>query len=140
MARPARQYIVLLAALIAASAAHAEVAPRTPEQLQAMATLIVTGTVQRIYETTEQSGGYEHTFGVAEISTLAVEKGQETPDLLYARFWSRRWVGGGPPPLTGHGIRLIPSKGETVRLFLIRAADGGYDVVAPNGFQSIDGK
>lgn len=136
MARYCWLFLLLLSSLTIATSAYAEVGDRTPGQLQEMAASVITGTVQRIYETTETSDGFEVQRWVAEISVQSVEKGDETASLVYARYWSKRWVGGGPPPTTGYGHRGVPSRGEAVRVFLAKASDGGLDVVYPNGFQA----
>lgn len=138
MARLPFTHILLLCLLASPLAIHAEVGNRTPEQLQKTASLIITGTVQRVYEAIEVSDGFEYTTRVAEISVESTEKGAEGAPLVYARYWSRRWIAETPPPTTRYGHRGVPAKGDTVRVFLTRDGDGGLDVVDPNGFQAPD--
>ena len=128
----------LVLALLVPSMALSEVPNRTVEELQQLSSLVVKGRVQRIYSTVEVSKGVQYTRSVAEISVLAVEKGVPPDGLLYARFWRSRWVGDGPAPTTGYGHRGIPAAGNTVRVFLVRAHDDGFDVAPPNGFQPAD--
>jgi hypothetical protein len=117
-------------------AIHAEVGDRAPRELQKLASLIITGTVQRVYEAVEISDGFEHTTRIAEISVQSIDKGAVDARLVHARYWSRRWIAETPPPTTGYGHRGVPTKGDTVRVFLTREPDGGLDVVYPNGFQA----
>jgi hypothetical protein len=120
--------------LLAASPAGAEVGDRSPEDLARLASCVLRGTVQRVYTTTETAAGFRETTGVAELTVGAIDKGCGGEELVYARFATREWVGRGPAPTTSYGHRGLPRPGQTVRVYLTRGADGGYDVVLPNGF------
>lgn len=138
MARRPRTHWLLLCLLVSPVAIQAEVASRTPDQLRNMASTIITGTVQQIYEVVEISDGFETRDRVAEISVQSTDKGVEGAPLVYARYWSRRWIARTAPPTTGYGHRDVPTKGDKVQVFLTHAEDGGLDVVYPNGFQTPD--
>ena len=131
---------VILSALVVAllaPGAGAEVPNRTPEQLQEWSTHLVAGEVQTLYVSVSRGDKFEDTKGVAEVRVTAVEKGDglEPGELVYARYWRRKWVGEGQPPTGSNGHRGLPKAGDVVRVHLKRAKDGGYDVLLPNGFQ-----
>ena len=121
------------------SRAPGEVPPLLPEELKQSSTHIVTGEVRRIYTHVETVGPYEQTNGVAEVAITGLEKGDgvKPAGLLYARFWDQRWVGRGEQPPGASGHYDVPARGKRVRIFLKRSADGGYDVLLPNGFHAI---
>ena len=122
-----------------AAAATAEVPDLSRDDLNHLATHVVTGQVQRIYTNVETGGGYEFTHGLAEISITGLEKGDglKVGGLVYARFWGKRWIGQGEPPPDAYGHGGVPAKGAGVRVYLERAKDGGYDVLLPNGFEPL---
>jgi hypothetical protein len=131
-----------------AAFATAEIVSKTPEQLRAAATHIVTGQVLGVYTRTQTQGNYERTDCIAEVRVTASEKGDGiAPDqLVYARYWHRRWIGGGPPPPGTNGFRGMPSENDTVRIYLNRDGNdgfggsypkGGFNVVGPNGFEKL---
>ena len=115
--------------------ARAEVPLKSKAQLQAGATHIVIGKVETIYSVMSKSDDWVDTKSVAEIAVQKVEKGDriQTGDLVYGRFWNKRWIGkGNPDPFSaGH---IGPETGQLVRVYLVRKG-GGYDVILPNGFE-----
>ena len=129
----------LMALALAAPFARAEVPDQTPERLQKNATHVVAGEARALYVSVSREGNYEETKGVAEIRVTGVERGDglEPGGLVYARYWRRKWVGDGNPPPGSAGHRGLPKVGDTVRVHLKRADDGGYDVLLPNGFQPV---
>lgn len=114
--------------------------PEEPvEVLQERASHIVTGTVDRIYISTEDRGNWRFRHQVAAISVETVDKGERVRngDMLYARFWNKEWIGDGPSPPDFYGHRGVPGAGDFVRVYLSQQQDGGLDVFAPNGFESV---
>jgi hypothetical protein len=131
--------VIVAALALVAPRAGAEVPNQTPEQLRRHATHAVAGEVQTLYASVSRVGDYEETKGVAEIRVTDVEKGDgpKPGDLVYARYWTRKWVGAGHPPPGSAGHRGLPKAGDTVHVHLKRADDGGYNVLLPNGFRTI---
>ena len=129
----------MLLSLASFSAAIAEIPNRTPQQLREGASQIVTGKVQQIYSMEEKSGDYVFTRSVAAVSVDAVEKGVgiSKGELVYVRFWRKKYVGAGRPAPGHFGHRGIPAVGDVVRIYLKKADDGGFDVVGPNGFDVV---
>lgn len=128
-----------------------EIVPKSPEQLQKLATHIVTGTVNAIYSHTESSSDWQTTHFLAEIKVSTVEKGTglQKDQLVYVRYWTRGWIGAGQVPPSTAGYRGLPNKGDTIRVFLAQNAydgfgtnqnDGGFHVIGPNGFEVIKAK
>ena len=132
--------ILLMAAGLAATAALAEIPPLSPERLRADATHIVKGKVLTIYQRTESKGDYEYFRYLAEIRVEACEKGDgiKKGQLLYTRYWERRWVGKGYPLPGIYGQHRLPEEGERVRVFL-KGEDGGFDFLEPNGSEKVKG-
>ena len=56
-------------------------------------------------------------------------------DLVYGRFWNKRWIGEGNPGPFSRG-HMGPNTGQLVRAYLVRK-DGAYDVILPNGLRGI---
>ena len=127
----------LLVAVAFVATVHAAIPNQSKEQLQAGSTDIVIGTVKMIYIDETKEGQWHKTVGVIEIAVSKIEKGDKlAPDeLVYARFWTQKWVGKGDPPPYGAGHRP-PKKGDEVRVYLKRK-DGGFDALLPNGFEVI---
>lgn len=111
-------------------------------------TNVVTGTVKAIYQRTEKVNSWEYTHFIAEIRVKDSEKGEgiAIDSLVYVRYWRKQWSGkGNPPPDTG-GHSPIPSKGDSVRVYLARNSydgftfennDGGFNVIGTNGFEKL---
>lgn len=114
----------------------AEIADRSPEELQRGSTNIVVGKVQRLYESKAKRGGYAVTYRLAEILVTETAKGDglAKDKVIHVRYWTQRWARSSPPPPGTNGHRGLPKLGDTVRVFLTRAKDGGLDVILPNGF------
>jgi hypothetical protein len=122
--------------LVLGAGAVAAVPPLSAEARKKAATDIVVGKVQNVY-TTERSErpGWSDRLYAIEVLPTAVEKGTAiTPGkLIYARTWS---PGKRPPQIVGHqGQNEIPKQGATVRLYLTRGKDGGFDLLTPNGVE-----
>jgi hypothetical protein len=137
----------LWAALLA-GALRAEKVDLSPEELRQTATHVVVGKVKAIYERTESSSLWRTTFYVAELEVANGEKGEgiKPGDLIYVRYWHRRWIGKGPPEPNTSGHRGLPTANETLRVYLARKAydgftrdnqDGGFNVIGANGFEPL---
>ena len=86
--------LALVAVVLSPSTARAEKAPLSPEELRKTATHVVVGKVTAIYTRTETAGDWQYTLYVAEIQVAETEKGDgvKKGDLVYARYWHRRWI------------------------------------------------
>jgi hypothetical protein len=91
--------IALLIALVAAILGHAEVALKSKAGLGDEAIHIVVGKVRTVFTATTESADRVDTKSVAETVVQKVEKGGrlQAGDLVYGRFWNRRWIGKGDP-------------------------------------------
>lgn len=139
-ARPA--VIVAIAAVVfaaVATAVRADVPNRTPEELRADASHIVTGRVLAVASYDERGENTVVTRHVAELEVEAVEKGEglAPKQLVYLRFprlkevLMRGWVG-------PSGARIVPERGARVRAFVRRdPTSGGVDLILPNGFEPL---
>ena len=121
------------------SSGFSDIPPEPPEVLTERASHILEGKVGRIYSTAEDRGDWRYQHKVAAIGIEHVKKGTgvSTGDRLYVRFWNKQWIGKGPLPPGFSGHRGIPRLGEKVRVYLTNGQDGGFDVLAPNGFQKV---
>ena len=141
-----RSLIIGLTAAIALAPALWAIGPKlTPQQLREMATHVVTGKVDAIYERTEKKGDWEYTHYIAEIRISDSEKGEgiRKGDLLYVRYWQRGWRGDGPVPPSGMGYRGLPAEGDSIRVYLEREAPNRsalfkFKVVAEDGFEKLE--
>lgn len=127
-------------------------APSSKQQLETIATHILVGKVQAVYSYKEREGiplvsGYEYDHKVAEVKVEKVEKGKISENLVYVRYWSRKWQGIGLPPPGGQSYENQPKKDQTCRFYLAKNSydgwkdgnkDGGYNVVYVNGIQPIN--
>ena len=118
---------------------QAEVINQSPESLRKNATHIVTGKVAKVTETSTKSENVDDIKGVCEITVTASEKGEGilTGKVVKARYEQSFWIGKGPSPTRSTGHKGIPKKGDSVRVYLSKANDGGYDAEFPNGFEQI---
>lgn len=147
--------LLLAASLSALALALAPTAPEKadldPAALRQLATHVLTGEVRSIYTRTEREGSWEVTRHAAEVAISATEKGEglATGELVYVRYWTRRWRGWGSPPPSTSGHRGIPAEGDAVRVYLARNAydgftednqDGGFNVIGANGFERLPAK
>ena len=131
---------VLVAALSFDSRLHAEKVDLTPAQLLETATHVMTGKVKAIFSRVEVNEDYEYRHYVAEVAVEGIEKGKglKKTQLVYVRYLMMGYVGDGFPPPGSSGHRGLPAVGETRRIYLkLNGDDGGYDVVFPNGFETI---
>jgi len=137
-------FILLLIAL--GEPVRAQKMDLTPLQLKAIASHVVVGTVQRIYERKEVSRDWVTTRYVAEVRVRAVEKGGGIAQdgLLYIRYWRQTWVARHSGRGT-EGHRGLPAEGATLRIYLSRYTydgfgpnlDGGFNVIGGNGFEKL---
>ncbi|MEI8382022.1 MAG: hypothetical protein WCJ09_17970 [Planctomycetota bacterium] len=129
--------VCLLVSVAFVATVHAEIEPKSKEQLQSGSTDIAIGTVKMIYTEETKDAQWHKTVGVIEIAVSKLEKGDKLAlgDSVYARFWTQHWIGKGNPPPFGTGHHL-PKKGDEVRVYLERK-DGGYDALLPNGLEVI---
>lgn len=117
--------------------ASAQLPPPTRDQLNASATHAVKGVVLNNYIRTERKDNWEYTFGVAELDVKQVTKGQDilARDRVFVRYWRKAWLG--DPDLipdSNLGNDNIPSKGDTVEMYLMGNRQIGFDAFTPNGF------
>ena len=131
---------ILAFSLLSVLPASAAVPPRSPENLKENATDIVVGQVVRVYAgTREVREGMTDDVYVAEVKVGATAKGESAPGkVIFVRYWKpksrpRGWTG-------PQGQNVLPAAGKSVRLFLVRAEDGGLDVLTPNGVEVVEGK
>jgi hypothetical protein len=139
---------VLLVTLTIILPAHAEIVPKSPEQMQKMATHVVQGKVKAIYASSARAGNYQQTHYLAELAVDKVEKGEglQEKQLVYVRYWTQAWAGPGQPPPGTAGHRGLPTAGQSVRVYLVNKGydgggnvnDGGYNVVFADGFQVLN--
>ncbi len=138
----------LLIVLVAFAATRTEIPNKSPEMLEKGATHIAVGEVVRIYKVEEKESKWKYTRCVAELRVEVIEKGEgfAAGELLYVRWFSRRYRGGTPPPSSNGYHGKVPSSGDRVRVYLARNAhdgfnpdnlDGGYNVLIPNGFEKL---
>jgi hypothetical protein len=138
----------LLTVVALAGIARAEKVPLSPEELRKTATHIVVGKVTAIYTRAETNGPWQYTHYVAEIRVGETEKGDglKKGDMVYARYWHRRWVGKDRQPPSTAGHYGVPTQGDTIRVYLARNAydgftfdnkDGGFNVIGANGFEPL---
>jgi len=157
-----RKHIPIVAALLCAiaPAVHAEKASLSPDRLKQTATHVVVGKVHFIYMRSDNghtqpnqarssdARDWAYTRYLAEVQIQSTEKGEhlQPGELVYVRYWTRRWRGKGPIPTSTGGHRGLPSQGDTVRIYLARNAydgftfqnhDNGFNVIGANGFERI---
>jgi hypothetical protein len=139
-----RSLIIGLTYAIVLAPALWAIGPRfTPQQMHEMATHVVTGGVDAIYERTAQKGDWKYTYYIAEISVNDSEKGEGVGRgvEIFVRYWSRRWIGNGPVPASGMGQRGKPAEGDSIRAYLERKAQNQntlFKVVAEDGFEKLE--
>jgi len=137
----------LLVLLTISTGAYGERVDMPSAWLKETATHVVIGTVTAVYESKVDDKEWSTTHCVAEVRIKTVEKGEglKTGDLVYVRYWHRRWISASPPRPDTNGHRGLPSSGQTLRIYLARDAyngagttnDGGFDVVFANGFEKL---
>lgn len=141
--------VALFIGLAATAPARAEKAPLSPEELRATATHIVVGKVGAIYTRTDTIGDWQYIRYVAEVRIAESEKGDgvKKGDLVFARYYHKRWAGKGKQPPASSGHTGTPNTGDTVRVYLARNAydgftednnDGGFNVIGGNGFEKLE--
>ncbi|MDQ3333291.1 MAG: hypothetical protein M3552_22035 [Planctomycetota bacterium] len=127
-------------AALAVSSAFAEIPKLSQDELREDASEAFSGEVVETYERTKKSAKYERTYGVAEIAVESVEKGSEVAvgDRVFVRYWGKRWVGAGDPPPDHYGHWNVPSKTDSVVVYVKGDRKTGYDVLSPNGFYAVE--
>ena len=126
---------------------HAEKVNMPPAALKKTATHVIVGEVAQIYERKEVSEEWNTTYYLAEVRIKEVEKGDgiKPEELVYVRYWNRSRMPNRPLRPDTNGHRGLPTKGETLRIYLARNAyngfgstnDGGFDVIGANGFEKL---
>ncbi len=106
-----------------------------PEQLLAVSSDVVIGTVVQVYTREKTVGGYRRTLCVSEIAVEEVVKGNaiKTNDRIFARYYHTKWTGGEPRPVGWNGQRGEPT-GARIKVYLRGSRSSGFRVVEPNGF------
>src|SRR6186713_3195955 len=137
----------LLVLLTISTGAYGERVDMPPAWLKETATHVIIGTVTAVYESKVEDKEWSTTRCVAEVRIKTAEKGEglKTGDLVYVRYWHRRWISASPPRPDTNGHRGLPNSGQTLRIYLARNAyngagtrnDGGFDVVFANGFEKL---
>jgi hypothetical protein len=145
--KPITFALLALIPAILASPILAEKINMSPVELRRTATHVIVGTVVRVYERNQTTKEQKFTHYVAEIRIKEIDKGEglKNGDLLYARYWTSRWLetASRTPGPSGH--RGLPAEGETLRVYLARNAydgfgqtrDGGFNVIGANGFEKL---
>ncbi|HEV7279920.1 MAG TPA: hypothetical protein VGN57_06860 [Pirellulaceae bacterium] len=138
----ARTMLFLGLAVAFATAAFAEIASRTPEQLQKAADVIVVGTVQEIHAQRTMDELWDDQVGTVLFLVEKVEKGDKVGpgDQMKIDFWTKRWVGpkGANMPTYGSGHFLPKADPQAkVRAFVQIKEDGSYHAILPNGFNEL---
>jgi hypothetical protein len=80
---------------------------------------------------------WETTHSIAELQVQKMDKGKHDSKIAYVRFWNKRYTGKGPAPPGSYGHRGVPAVGAVTRVFVVPGADGGLDVLPPNGFAAV---
>ena len=127
--------------------ALAEVPDKSPEKLRRAATMVVVGSVVKVYRRQESATHWDYQRYVAEVRVVHCEVGDlDEGDLIYTRYWRRRYTGPPPGEPSTSGYRDLPAEGETLRLYLAQNAgdgysrdnnDGGFNAIFPNGFERL---
>ncbi len=144
MSRMICLFVVVSSCVI--SVARAEKVDLSPQELREMATHVVTGHVNMIFQQTLALDDWQYTLYVAELRIAECTKGDglAAGNLMYARYWQQQWIGNGDAPPSTSGHRGLPDEGDFVRVYLSRNAydgfgdnsDGGFNVIGANGFES----
>lgn len=107
--------------------------PRSPEQLQESAEIVVEGRVTNLKKTTVQVKGGTDTQFTMDVSVNAVKKGDLKPHVIIpvvmrqTRTRTQGWAG-------PQGQNDIPAELQFVRMFLVRSGDH-YQPLEPNGWE-----
>lgn len=119
--------------------AHAEIPKASKEDLHASASHVIHGTVSRTYERKEKQREFEFTYGVAEVAVGRVAKGADMAanDIVFVRYWGKRWIGPGNPPPDHYGHCDVPEAADTVEVYVRGDRKTGFDVLSPNGFFAV---
>ncbi|MFK7909125.1 MAG: hypothetical protein AB8F34_00840 [Akkermansiaceae bacterium] len=141
-------FAVFVFVIALAAPVWAEKVNMSPKTLHKLATHVVTGEATAIYERTEKKGAWKYTHCVVEIRVKESEKGNgiQKGNLIYARYWHRKWSSLLRLPPSTNGHRGLPKKGDRLRFYLARNAydgftnennDGGFNVIGANGFERL---
>ncbi len=101
-------------------------------QLEEKATHIVDGIVKGVYacEQGKEKGVIYYVLEV-EVGSVVKGVGPDKLEVLYVRCWQRKEKS--TDPSISNGQVRIPAERQSVRVYLKRAPDGGYDILEPNG-------
>lgn len=138
-----RSALALFAVLCLRSAASAEKAPLSTEELVNQADAIVVATIDDIRIQSEPST-FERAFGNTDwgiyltLKINAIEKGMFDGETLEARCFRIRTRRSQMEYLTPSGHHPIPENGSTVKAFLKKKSNR-WEVILPNGLQPIGG-
>lgn len=141
-------FVTAIVSVLLARPLWAAQARATREALQEHATHIVTGKVVAIYQRITADDSYKHLRYVAEIVVDECEKGEgiQRGDRVSVWYWQEHWIGRGYPPPNGTGNDDLPTEQESVRVYLQYLPHdddswyhkpGGYNVITPNGFETL---
>jgi hypothetical protein len=123
--------------LAAASIGLAEIAPKSPAELD-KAKVIVVGKINGTFKETTRSTEWENSRGVVEIEVEKVERGEgiKPGDIVFARFWNRSWIKDNNPPPSGSG-HYLHDNNTKVRAYL-EPGKGAYEILLPNGLVVVE--
>lgn len=141
-------FVTAIVSVMLARPLWAVQARATREALQEHATHIITGKVAAIYQRTTADDSYKQLRYVAEIVVDECEKGEgiQRGDRVSVWYWREVWIGRGYPPPNGTGNYDLPTEQESVRVYLQYLPHdddsqyfkpGGYNVITPNGFETL---
>ena len=104
------------------------------EKLQRFSSDVVVGTVVRVFKETSSDGSFETTLYVTEIAVEEVAHGKSLKkgDRVFAKHYSKSWIGEGRIPTGWNGIYGFPA-GMRVKAFLRGKPSRGFHITEPNG-------
>lgn len=109
------------------------------DELTAMATHIVVGKIEGVFERRISNGIRVETHHVAEVRVTDVQKGENITagELVYVHYWTRAITISAKLVPYDIGQREHPQPDDQVRVFLIHGNDNRFDVIEPNGFEKL---
>jgi len=141
-------FVTAVVSVLLARPLWAVQARATREALQEHATHIITGKVAAIYQRITADDSYKQLRYVAEIVVDECEKGEgiKRGDRVSVKYWREVSIGRGFPPPNDTGNYDLPTEQESVRFYLQYLPHdgdsryfkpGGYNVITPNGFETL---
>jgi hypothetical protein len=130
--------------LMPGAAATAAVAPRSPEELEREATLIVTGTVVEVTSKTGKSeierapGLHRDRVFLVRVKVISVAKGSgvKTGDEIIISAWQPVCRIPALPGPQGYGF--IPEPGGRIKAYLKPKGEGMFQPILPNGWETAE--